>query len=543
MPTARLVAPQEWPTLGWGVIDWIERYLCHGPGDVEGEPLVLDDEFCQFILDAYRIYPEGHEREGKRVVRYFELSRPKGRAKSELAAALVCAELLGPVRFDRWDGDEPVGRRVHYPFIRCLATEETQTGNTYDGVISMLRHAQEHHPDVFRGLDVGLTRTFLDPEVWPGGGEVRPSSSAAGSKDGGKETFAVADEVHLYNSPELRSMHDTVRRNVLKRKAAQGWMMATTTMFAPGEDSIAERNYVEAEEQRKHPRKRRPGFCRDHREGLEVAQWDDDAEVLAALAEGYGPAAEWMDLEGILEDEIRAPGATQATSQRYWLNQRATQAGRAVDAATWDQMAAPLRTPSEGAEVVLCFDGSKLDDTTAKSPDATALLAWTVEAKPHLFTLGIWQPAHNDQRKLRAEVKRAVAEAKATYRVRRLIGDRAHWQEQLDVWADEFGTDDKGEDIVVVFDTNSGARMGPAVDRFVKEGVPNRSFTHDADPDLRRHVLNMVLTKTKRGDRSAVVKPKETEKIDAGVAAIIGYEELPNVEPSETSNEPVVLFV
>lgn len=544
MPLVELVPDRSWPTLGWEVIDWIETYLCHGPGDVEGEPIVLDEEFCQVICDLYRLYPKGHAREGQRVCRYFELSRAKGRAKSELAGMIVCVEFVGPSRFSHWDDDgQPVGKQVRYPFIRCLATEEGQTGNTYDNVQVMLRHAQEHHSEryeAFRLIDVGLTRTFYKGS---GGGEIRPSSAASSSKDGGKESFCVADEVHLYNTTELRSMHKTVRRNSVKRKDARGWMLATTTQYAPGEDSVAEANAKEAADLAEHPAKRarRLGFCRSHRQGTPVEQWSDDKAVLASLAEAYGPAAEWMDLESILSDEIRAGDSTEQESRRYWLNMAAGHAERAVDPLVWDEMAAPMRTPSSG-EVVLCFDGSKLDETSAKTPDATALLAWTVEDVPHLFTLGVWQPNSGDQRKLRREVRAAVAEAKETFTVRRLVGDRAHWESQLDDWADEFGQDANGDDIVIVFDTNQPQRMGRAIDRFAKEGVPNRAFTHDGDPVLRRHVLNMVLTKAKRSDYSAVGKPGygADDKIDAGVTAIIGYEELPNVEPAEPAAEPFV---
>jgi hypothetical protein len=40
------------------------------------------------------------------------LSRAKGRAKTEIAGWLVCAEAFGPVRFDGWDADgQPVGSR------------------------------------------------------------------------------------------------------------------------------------------------------------------------------------------------------------------------------------------------------------------------------------------------------------------------------------------------------------------------------------------------------------------------------------------------
>ena len=30
-------------SLGFAVVDWIETFLVHGPGDSEGEPIHLDD--------------------------------------------------------------------------------------------------------------------------------------------------------------------------------------------------------------------------------------------------------------------------------------------------------------------------------------------------------------------------------------------------------------------------------------------------------------------------------------------------------------------
>ena len=77
-------------SLGYALVDWIEHHLVHGPGDIEGEPIALDDEFAAFICKAYRL-----DDQGKRSVRRAVLSRPKGRAKSELAAFLAIAEGLG----------------------------------------------------------------------------------------------------------------------------------------------------------------------------------------------------------------------------------------------------------------------------------------------------------------------------------------------------------------------------------------------------------------------------------------------------------------
>ncbi len=77
-------------SLGWYAIAWIEHHLIHGPGDVQGEPIELDDEFAAFLLKAYEVTARG-----ERKVRRAFLSRAKGRAKSELASMLVCFEALG----------------------------------------------------------------------------------------------------------------------------------------------------------------------------------------------------------------------------------------------------------------------------------------------------------------------------------------------------------------------------------------------------------------------------------------------------------------
>lgn len=47
----------SFPSLGHQLVEYLERYLCHGPGDVMGEPSVIDDEFYGFIVKAYRIDP------------------------------------------------------------------------------------------------------------------------------------------------------------------------------------------------------------------------------------------------------------------------------------------------------------------------------------------------------------------------------------------------------------------------------------------------------------------------------------------------------
>ena len=218
-------------SLGYALVDWIEVHLCHGPGDIEGERITLDDEFAAFIIRAYAVADDG-----KRKIRRAVLSRPKGRAKSELAAFLAIAEAFGPVRFSHFAAagevsewgytyteGEPVGQRVKRPEVLCFATEYGQAGNTYDAVryiCSQSEPLREAHP----GIDVGLTRIIV-----PDGGQITPESAADSSKDGGKSTFVVFDETHLWTLPRLSRLRNTTWCSRFKRGNVQRCVSSKTT--------------------------------------------------------------------------------------------------------------------------------------------------------------------------------------------------------------------------------------------------------------------------------------------------------------------------
>jgi phage terminase large subunit-like protein len=200
---------------------------------VQGEPLVLDREWLRFLVHAYRLDPVT----GARVFDEAVLSRPKGRAKSELAGLIGVVEAFGPVRFDGWDADgQPVGRPVTSPLLKCLATEESQAGNTFENIAFIAADwGPDVHPDVYKGVRGARQYQSASALYLPHGGEIRASTAGSASKDGGKETFVVADETHLYVLRELKAMYGTVRRNLGKRKLAQPWMLQTTTAYRPGE--------------------------------------------------------------------------------------------------------------------------------------------------------------------------------------------------------------------------------------------------------------------------------------------------------------------
>lgn len=490
------LGPVDFPTLGWQVIDWIEAFLVHGPGDIAGTPIVLDDEMARFVCHCYRL-----DDRGRRVVRRAVLSRAKGRAKSELAGMLACAEFLGPVRFDGWDArGEPVGRPVVSPMIRCLATEEDQAGNTYDNVRAMLNHLSSTERE-FGDLDVGSTRTLRRRGS---SDEIRPSTSGAASKDGGKETFAVADETHLYVLPELRSMHRTVARNLLKRKRAEPWMLDTTTAFEPGQQSVAESTFDHVRGMKLGSRS---AFLVDHRQGPKVVDWDDDDELRRALADAYGDAAGWMDLGGIIE-YIRGPEATRSDSARYFLNRVEVSDSAFVDIEAFRSLG-DAEVLSDGERVTLGFDGSQVDDMTG------LVACRTSDGK--LFVLGSWAPSTELGRIDRAEVDVAVRDAFDRFDVWRLYADPPHWQTHLDEWSARWPKK------VVEWWTQSPSRMGHALERF-HSAVVDGSIRHDADPVLVEHVGNARRRKARGFLSIGKEHPKSPRKIDVCVAAVLAFE-------------------
>lgn len=527
----------EFPSLGPEIVEWIETFLCHGPGDVIGSPIVVDDEFFEFIVRAYRLNPET----GRRVYRRAFLSRAKGRAKSEIAGMLACAEALGPVRFGGWDANgEPVGRPVTSPFIRCLATEEGQSGNTYDNVSNMMAHIVEHFSDEYPGIDIGRTALTSSRIVLHGrNGEIAPSTASGAGKDGGKETFAVFDETHLYTIPELRRMHEVVRRNLRKRRDSEPWALETSTMYRPGEDSVAERTHAYVNKIAEG-RVKEDSLLFDHREASADIDLSDRDSLTRGLKEAYGPAAEWMDLDGIIA-EIWDPQSDPSDSRRYWLNQVVAASDSWIAPYEWGECAAgdEAEALAGGERVCLGFDGSVRDDSTA-------LVACRL-SDGYLELLAIWEkpdgPAGDGWQVPREAVDATVFQAFEEYDVIGFYADPAHWQDYLDRWTSEFGANvlvKATQKSPLEWWTNRPLAMVNCLERF-HEAVVARNLLHAGNPTLTRHVLNARRRVGRVGITISKEHPGSPKKIDAAMAAALAYEARSDAVAAGINSEPEVL--
>ncbi|MGE3503031.1 MAG: hypothetical protein AB7H19_14440 [Porticoccaceae bacterium] len=510
---------------------WIERWCVHGPGDVQGEAVVLDDEFAEIIVDSYALGADG-----RRLYDSAFLSRAKGRAKSELAGFVVLFEAFGPCRFAGWakggevytwrgwtyryEPGEPMGRPVTAPFIRCLATEEGQAGNTYDNV-----HFNLTEGPLAEGLPsdaAGLTRVYL-----PGGGEIRPSTAGNASKDGGKESFVVFDETHLYILPELRRMHATVRRNLAKRKEAEPWSLETSTMYMPGEDSVAERAHGYAQQIREG-KVRRARLLFDHREGPADVDLTDEQELRAALREVYGPFAEVMDLERIIS-EIWDPRNDPADSRRYFLNQPTSSTDAWLAQHEWAGCADATKVVADRSAITLGFDGSR--QRSRGVTDATALIGCRV-SDGHLFELGVWEqpdgPAGDGWEVPTTAVDAAVQDAFRRYNVVGFFADPAKWESYVAAWEAAYGGKLKvkatqAHPIQWWMSGGRSQQIVRALEQF-HGAVVDRELSHDGSFALTRHVLNARRRVSRSGLQIAKEHPDSPRKIDAAVAAVLAYQ-------------------
>lgn len=291
-------------------------------------------------------------------------------------------------------------------------------------------------------------------------------------------------------------------------------------MYRPGEESVAEKTHayyraiVEG-------RVKERGLLFDHREAPADVDLADRGSLLAGLRVAYGPAAEWMDLDGIVA-EIWDPQNEVSDSRRYWLNQVVAASDSWLAPAEWGAVADASKTVADRDVVTLGFDGSVRDDSTA-------LVACRVE-DGHLELLGCWEkpdgPAGDGWQVDRVEVDAAIAAAFDRFTVVGFYADPAFWADALDRWTQEFGRRLRVKATQyrpIEWWTNRPKYMVDALQRF-HGAVLGRQLSHDGGTTLTRHVLNARRRVGRAGITISKDFPSSPRKIDAAMAAVLAYE-------------------
>lgn len=500
------VDAEPWPTLGPQVCDFIEDHLVHGPGDLLGDPVELTDEMRLLIYRAYEVYPRGHEYEGRRRFKRVCYSRRKGAAKTELDAWLAITELdpEGPVRFGGWDATgDPVGVPVRDPYIPLVATTEEQSDELAYGAAYEILLAC----DLGNSYDVGVDR--ITPRDAPG--KMVSLAAAPRARDGARTTFQVFDETHLFVMERLKQAHATMLMNVPKRRAADAWSLESTTMYEPGEDSIAQRTHEYALDVATG-RLADVNLYFDHRQA--ALHWDISrrGQLRQAIEEASGDAIAWADVPAIV-DQFFEHGADKPRLRRFWLNQRVKGSGRWIAPDVYERLVAERRRPKAGATIVLGFDGSE-------SRDSTALVGCTIEERPRIWIEGVWERPLSTRQAWRVShtaVDAAIEAAYQRYDVRELAPDPPGWRKEIEEWIERHG-----EKNVVVFDTNQPSRMGPAADEFL-QAAKDKAFSLVGEEPMLRHLGHCVGHLRAGYTIPGKITRESTDTVDVATAAILAY--------------------
>jgi hypothetical protein len=328
-------------------------------------------------------------------------------------------------------------------------------------------------------------------------------------------------------------MYATVNRNLRKRKKfTDTWALETTTMFAPGENSVAEGTYGEAQAIREGRKKRgRSRLLYDHRWG-ECQDLADEEKLRQAIVDAFGEAMEWNDLDGLV-DEFYDTRVDPQKSRRYFLNSQTSTSDAWLSFAEWTACKRPDRELKPGDMVCLGMDGSV-------NEDSTAVCAVRVE-DGHIELLGCWQKpdgvAGDGWQVDREDVDACIAEAMKTYEVVGFFADPAHWQDYCDRWHNEWS--DKlqvkaSEKRPIEWWTNRPKAMVSALERFHEAVLEKRvSYTPSEDrighkkelaSVLTTHALNARRRPSRAGMQIGKETPSSRKKIDALMSAVLGYE-------------------
>ncbi len=506
-------------SLGFLVTDWIEHH-CKVPGGVyEGEPLTFNGWQLFCTANHYRIKP-GAKVDPRRLLEPFHYRRsvivgPQKCGKSPWGAGMLLAEGVGPALFAGWarggevyrcedhgcgcgweyayEPGEAMGVPRRKSLLGLLAYAESQTANVYEPLQTMIHSGPLAE---FVHVREGFIRL-------PNRGKIVPLSAAAKSKLGQPLTGALGDESGLYTpGNRILDTWQTMRRGVA---AMQGRTIELTNPWDPMENSAAQQAFES----------RRPDIFRYYRKPPADLSYGNKADRKKIHRHVYADSP-WVDPAAIDAEAAELVETDPTQAERFYGNRLVQGRGSYMQEPLWDAAAAPRPEPSSGTAVSLGFDGSR-------SGDWSALRAETIDGYRFTPTYGpdarptFWDPAEWGGRIPRGEVKAAVAEMFARYRVGRFYIDPRHWETQADEWALEYG-----EDVVVTWPTNQIGRMFDALVRFL-EDTTEKATTHDGDRTAKVHAL-AARKVAKPGDKYILGKPAETQKIDILMADVLAHE-------------------
>lgn len=460
---------------GAQVCDFIESFCTitkDSMGGLAGQPIRLRDWQRNILGMVF-----AHRADGRRRHRQALIGLPRKNGKSAVGSSVGLYGLLM----------SGFGAEVY----SCAADKEQARI-----VFGVARQMVENNPELSELINV-----YRDALEVPSTGSVyKVVSSEAFTKEGLNPSLVLYDELHAAPTDELynvMSLAMGARRNPL--------LVAITTAGVKsdrsGGDSTCYRLF-------QHGERVASGETLD--DSFFMAWWganDDDDHRSPAVWEAANPG-----YDDLIDPEDLSSNVGRITENEFRtkrLNQWVSSAVAWLPGGSWDACISPDRECAISARspVVLGFDGSR-------TGDATALVAVTVQPRPVVEVLGLWERPVNEPewRVPRGEVKDAIRAACRRFDVYEIAWDEFLW---LDA-AEEL----EAEGLPVVVFPQTLTRMGPATQRFY-ELVTTRAITHAGDPRLTRHLANAVIKTDTRGARLSKDAKSSPRKIDLAVAAVM----------------------
>lgn len=430
-----------------------------------------------------------------RKIRWALLGIPKKNGKTEMAAWLALYFLIG-------DGEPS-------PLVGVAAGSDEQA----DLVFGAAKRCAELSPTL-SAITERFEKEILVPSI--PGAKLRRLSAAVGTNDGPSWFVIICDELHEWVGPKGRKLWDVLTNGTGARLQP---MVLQLTTAGFDQDTICYEQY-------EYGKRVASGELDDPAYLMwwyEAPQGVDhkDLTILPACNPSYGE----IMLEPFYRDQLTKK--TENVYRRYFLNQWTSAAEAWLPFNAWESCLLRLLDDAghaivdedgnpvalrveEGRDVVLGFDGSF-------NNDSTALIGCTIEAKPHVFVVDMWEKPEGDEGAWRVpilEVEDSIIRACQTWTVREIACDPARWARSYQI------LEERG--LPVEEFPQSASRMVPATQRFY-EAVINTHLTHDGDKRLARHISNATVKSDQRGTRIQKDPSAPHRKIDGAVSAVMAH--------------------
>lgn len=503
-------------SLGWRFLAWCGVWL----KDKNGQDWQFTMEQARFLLWYYSVVESGRHPFESAI-----LQRLKGHGKDPLGATVGAGACFAPVKFSHWDGDVPVGVMDPAAWVQLIAVSQQQTQNTMKLYPSLFKpEAIDHY-----GIQIGRLN------VWGLGDTVQIEAITSNylSVEGGRPTQIIRNETQNWNSSNQgHEMAGALEGNAAKSERGSARILDLCNAYRPGEDSVGERAREAWETANANSID--IGVMYDSLEAPPEAPLTIEAapDVVKAIAgDSY-----WLDTapDGRIVKSIANLQNPPSESRRKWYNQITATADAWVSPLVFDSLGVE-DDPGSGERVVLFFDGSKSDDSTA--------LVGCRLSDGFVFTVDVWEKPPNTDKWLvdREDVDRVVSDAHEFWDVRGMWADPSgdarddetgerYWDNLLDVWADRWGdsydlpavkSGDFAHPIKWEMRTPSHQKLFvDHAERFVTDVMQDRSLRHDNDRRLRQHAKNARRVPSKFGVTLAKEHRESRRKIDAAVCAV-----------------------